>query len=161
MHTKLSIISSYKNSSFLLPDFRRIREMIFGSEILRPIDWVGVIKSLFDFSKSCPLRYHIFIQAISRWNEVFIRISDNDHQFFQDSYCSKIWKHFHLLFFIFFWIGIYSLFRSINKIHDDKNVKNKFIHFMQMLTSKQCLHLSKSTFTNENIYDQKTNKNYP
>ena len=54
---------SFKNSSFLLPDFRRIREMIFGSKILRPIAWVAVIKSLFDFFKIVPLEVPHFYSS--------------------------------------------------------------------------------------------------
>ena len=37
-----------------------------------------------------------------------------------------------------------------------KGVQNEFIHFMQMLTSKQSLHFSRSAFTNENIHKQNT-----
>ena len=44
-------------------------------------------------------------------------------------------------------------FFYIGKIQNDKDVWNqKFIHFMQMLTLKQSLHLSK---VYENIHDQK------
>ena len=39
-----------------------------------------------------------------------------------------------------------------------KDVQNKFIHFMQILTSKQSLHFSRSAFTNENIHKQKTKR---
>ena len=63
MHTKLPIISSYKNSSFRLPDFWRIREMIFGSEILRPIVWVGVIKKFIRFFKIVPLEVPHFYSS--------------------------------------------------------------------------------------------------
>ena len=44
----------YKNSSFLLPDFRRIRERVSKSGILGPIAWVGVIKRFIQFFKIVP-----------------------------------------------------------------------------------------------------------
>ena len=54
-------------------------------------------------------------------------------------------KFENIFTYIFFCIGIYSLFRSISKIHDEKNnLKHKFIHFMHMLTLKKCLHFSKN-----------------
>ena len=55
---------------------------------------------------------------------------------------------------------IYSLFFfNIGKIQNDKELWNqKFIHFMQMLTLKQSLHLSK---VYENIHDQKDKQKLP
>ena len=64
-------------------------------------------------------------------------------------------KHFH-----FFWLydhEIYSFLKSA-KFVMTRGIQDKFIHFMQMLTSKQCLHFSKSAFTNANIHKQKTKR---
>ena len=146
MHIKLPIISFFQHSSFFIAWFlKNSRNKFLNQEFHGQLPEQAWSNGLFDFSKSCPLRYHIFIQTISRWKEMFIRIFNNDHQFFQDSYCSKIWKHFHPYFFIFFCIEIYFLFRSINKIHDDKrrlkqvylfhvnaNIKAKFNNFQEV-----------------------------
>ena len=52
-----------------------------------------------------------------------------------------------------------SSFFNIDKIQNEKDVWNqKFIHFMQMLTLKQSLHLSK---VYENIHDQKDKQKLP
>ena len=48
---------------FLLSDFWRIREMIFGSEILGPIAWVGVIKKFIWFFKIVPLEVPHFYSS--------------------------------------------------------------------------------------------------
>ena len=68
----------------------------------------------------------------------------------------KTWKHFFLSFFALTLQSrhLFSFFEISAKFIMIKNVQNKFIHFMQMLTSKQCLHFSKSTFTNENIHNK-------
>ena len=74
-------------------------------------------------------------------------ITSNDHQFFQESRYSKTWKHFHfiIIFFLFcVCTGIYSLFKSINKIQNDKNVRsiNSFI-------SCKCWHQKKVYISQE------------
>ena len=88
--TKYQFFFKKQNRHFLLPDFRRIREISFYREFYGQMPEQVWSKGLFDFSKSCPLGYHIFIQTISQWKEAFIRITNNDHQFFRDSCCSKI-----------------------------------------------------------------------
>ena len=95
-------------------------------------------------------------QKIPKWKKVFVKM---------DWLLTMITNHFeipivqNLETFLFFlhWLydhEIYSLFFfNIDKIQTDKDVWNqKFIHFMQMLTLKQSLHLSK---VYENIHDQK------
>ena len=112
-----------KNSSFRLHDFRRIWESF----------------QIRNFVASCMSRhdqklYSIFQNRALWGTKAFYSkgskversvyqdgfITNSNHQFFQDPRRSKIWKHFHPHFFIFFCTGIYSLFRSNNKIHDDK-----------------------------------------
>ena len=81
---------------------------------------------------------------ISQWKEVFIKmgslliITTNS---FRIPVVQKNWKHFHLYFF--FCIGMYSLFRSNNKIHDDKRRPKQVNSFHAHADIKQCLHISK------------------
>ena len=85
-------------------------------------------------------RFHGERKCLSR----FLIMTTNS---FRIPIVQKFENIFTHIFFIFFCIGIYSLFRSINKIHDDKrsleqvysfhanaNIKAKFIFF------KKCIH---------------------
>ena len=62
--------------------------------------------------------------------------------------CIFKWKHFQSYFFIFFFFctRIYSLFRSNNKIHDDKRRPKQIYSFHTHADIKQCLHISKVHF---------------
>ena len=133
-----------KTYHFLLPDFRRIREISFYREFYGQMPEQVWSKGLFDFSKSCPSRHQDF-QKISKWKKVFIKT---------DCLLIMITNHFEIpvvqnltTFSFFFCIVIYFLFKSINKIHDDKmclkqvysfhanaNIKAKFTFF------KKCIH---------------------
>ena len=124
MHTKLPIISFFQNSSFFVAWFsKNLRNRFLNQEFYGQLLEQAWSKGSFDFSKSCLLGHHTFYSndSIVKESVYYDRfITNSNHQFFQDPRCSKIWKHFHPYFFIFFCTGIYSLFRSINKIHDDK-----------------------------------------
>ena len=79
--------------------------------------------------------------------------TNNDQQSFWNPHYSKLGNIF--IFCTDFMITkfIPSSFFNIGKIQNDKDVWNqKFIHFMQMLTLKQSLHISK---VYENIHDKK------
>ena len=163
MHTKLPIISFFqKLIIFLLLDFRRIRKEVSKSGILWSIAWADVIKRFIWFFKVVPFGApRSLIQMVSKRNGVFIEMDllpivitnsfKIQNQIFE--------RHFH-----FFWLydhKIYSFLEPSAKFVMIKGIQNKFIHFMQILTSKQSLHFSKGTFTNEHIHNQKTNKNCP
>ena len=90
----------------------------------------------------------------SVYRDGFITISN--HQFFQDP------KSNIFIFLLWFYDHeIYSFLETSTRCKMTKCLKHKSIYFMHMLTLKQGLHFSKSIFTNENIHDQKTNKNCP
>ena len=157
MHTKLPIISSYKNSSFRLPDFRR--------------NWESLqIKNLMAncLRRRDQMVYSIF-QNRAPWGTTFFLFK----WFHSERKCLLRWVHYQLqspilskspsfqnlkIFSPIFFCWIYSLFRSINKIHDDKISETQVLSFHAYANIKQCLHISKVC---ENIHDQKTNKNYP
>ena len=85
--------------------------------------------------------------------------TNNDHQSFWNPRCSKLGNIF-IFFALTLWSqNLFPFFKNIDKIQNDKDVWNqKFIHFMQMLTLKQSLHLSK---VYENIHDQKDKQKLP
>ena len=117
------------------------------------------------FSKSCPLGHHPFF--LSKWfhserNCLLRRVHYQQSPILSGFSLFKIWKHFHPYFPYFFGTGIDSLFRSINKIHDDKrrlrqvysfnanaDIKVKFTFFKKFIRQwkhswskdKQKLHL--------------------
>ena len=86
---------------------------------------------------------------------------NNDHQSFWNSRCPKLENIFIFLFFWLYDHEIYSFLETSARFRMIKCLKHKSIYFMHMLTLKKGLHFSKSIFTNENIHDQKTNKNCP
>ena len=74
------------------------------------------------FSKSCPLGHQNF-QKILKWKKVFIKmgslptVTTNSFRILVIRKFENIFTH---IFSIFFGIGIYSFFRSINKTRDNK-----------------------------------------
>ena len=161
MHTKLSIISFFqKLIIFLLLDFQRIQEEVFKLGILWSIAWVGVNKRFIWFFKNyAPQGTKVFCSNSFKIKGSVYRnrfITNSNHQFFQDPRRSKIWKHFHPYFpIISFCTGIYSLFRSVSKIPDDKNIWNT-----SSFISCTCWHQAlftyfKSAFRNERTNEQK------
>ena len=94
-------------------------------------------KGLFDFSKSCPLGYHILFKWFHSERKCLLRQIhfQSNHQFFQDLRHSKFWKHFFFTHILLHWIC--SFFRCVYKIHDGKRrPKSLFISY-------KCLHQSK------------------
>ena len=81
-------------------------------------------------------------------------ITNNDHQFFQDLFYSKTWKHFHFLLFVctknlFPFLEASAKFRmtkmfetQVHLFHAHADIKTGFTSF-------------KSAFRNENIHEQK------
>ena len=166
MHTKLPNINFFKNSSFFfvvwfLKNSRKsfwIRN--FMANCLSRRD--QKVHSIFfkncasrgikvSCSNGFKMKKGVFIEM-----NLLLTVITNSFQIQNQTFE----KHFSF-FSMTLWSWNLFLFRNISKIPNDKSIQNKFIHFMQILTSKQCLHFSKSTFTNENIHDQKTNKNCP
>ena len=111
------------------------------------------------FKRMCPIEHQ---DLLFKWfqgeNECLLGLPTMITNSFENPITKNL-ETFFLSFFCtdFMIMTFIPLFRNVNKIHNDKGVQNKFIHFMQMLTSKQSLHFSKSAFTNENIH----NKNCP
>ena len=106
---------------FLLLDFRRIRESLqirnLMANCLRRCD--QMVYSI--FSKSCLSGHHDF-QKISKWKKAFIKMGSLP-TVITNSFRIPVVQKFENIFthiFIFSCTGIYSLFISNNKIHDDK-----------------------------------------
>ena len=71
-------------------------------------------------------------------------ITNNDHHFFQESRYSKTWKYFFYYFsFLFSALKLILSLKTSAKSRWQKHLTHESIYFMQMLTSKECLHLSK------------------
>ena len=165
MHTKLPIISFLqKLIIFLLPDFRRIRKEVSKSEILWPIAWTIGIKRFIWFSKIMPLgASRSFVQMFSKWKESVYRdgfITNSNHQFFPDPK-SNFWKTFSFFFQWLYDHEIYSFLETSARFLMTKAYK------ISLFISCKCWHQNnvyisrKSTFTDDNIHNQKTNKNCP
>ena len=121
MHTKLpKSVFFFKNSSFFVAWFSKNSRNGFLIRNFKANCLSRHDQKVYSIFKIVPLGVPHFYSSDFTMKGSVYPISNNDHQFFQDSYCSKIWKHFHPYFFIFFCTEIYSPFRSINKIHDDK-----------------------------------------
>ena len=109
-------------------------------------------KGLFDFSKSYPTGHQGF-QKISKWKKMFIKMGSlptvitNSLGFLS----FKNLKTFSPIFSPFFFgTGIYSLFRSISKIHDDKNIWN-----INSFISCICWHRAMFTYFKSAIRNEK------
>ena len=102
---------------------------------------------LFDFQNRAPRGTKVFIQMVPKWNEVFFFGRDSLLTIITNSFKNPVIQklgNIFLLFFIFiFYDEAYFLFKNISKIKITKNLTHKSIYFMQMLTSKECLHFSK------------------
>ena len=153
MHTKLPIISFFqKLIIFLLPDFQRIREEVSKSGILWSIPWVDVIKRFIWFFKNyTPRGTKAFYSNGSKVKGSIHRdefITNNDHQFFQESHYSKTWKQFSFYYHFFFCFFMFalefiSLFKSIRVIQSDKTWNKSPFILCKCLMLKWCLHLSR------------------
>ena len=71
MHTKLPIISSYKKFIFSFAWFSKNLREFPNQEFYGQLPEQAWLKSLFDFTKSCPLGHQGF-QKIPKWKKVFI-----------------------------------------------------------------------------------------
>ena len=101
--------------------FEKFKKKVSKSGVSWPIAWEGVIKRFIRFFKIVPLGYHIFIQMISQWKEVFIKVGSLPTVItnsFRTSVVQKLENIFNHIFFLLHW-DLFS-FRSMNKIHDDK-----------------------------------------
>ena len=111
---------SFKNSSFLLPDYEEFEKKFLNQEFYGQLLEQTWSNGLFDFFQKLCLSRHqdFFIQIVPRWKWVFVKITNNDHQFFRESYYQKFWNPFFLSFFCAdFMIMIFiPLFRNVNKI---------------------------------------------
>ena len=159
MHTKLSIISSYKNSLFFVAWFpKNSRNKFINQEFYGQLPEQVRSNGLFEiFSKIVPLRApRLFYSNGSKvkmsacwdyqqWPPILLRIL-----------LPKLGNTFFFVLTLWSW-HLFSFLEMSTKFIMTKGVQNKFIHFMQMLTSKQSLQFSRSAFTNENIH----NKNCP
>ena len=156
MHTKLPIISSYKNSSFRLPNFRRIREILqirnLMTNCLRMRDQMVYLI----FSESCLSRHQGF-QKIPKWKKVFVKT---------DWLLTMITNHFEIpvvqnletFLFYFFALGFILFLEVSAKFMMTKYLKHKFLHFTHMLTSSNVYIFQKCMKT---FMIKKTNKNCP
>ena len=79
-------------------------------------------------------------------------ITNNDHQSLRDPRYSELGNIF---IFYFFGTDIYSLFRNINKIQNDKMFETQVHLFHAHADIKARFTYFKSTFRNENIHEQK------
>ena len=160
MHTKLPIISSYKIHLFVCLIFEEF-EGVSKSGILWPVAWAGIIKKFIRFFKIVPLGVSsFFFQLVPKWKEVSIGL-DSLLTIVTNSFENSIIKNLETFFHHFFALTLWSwnLFPFLEistKFLMTKGIQNKFIHFVQMLVSKQSLHFFKNAFTNENIHKQKT-----
>ena len=156
------ISKPYKNLSFFIAWFlKNSRKRVSKSGVLRPIAWAGVIKKFIWFFKNCAPRgteisySNGFKTKGSVYRDGFI--TNSNPQFFQ---LFEKYFHFHFLRWLY-GHDIYSFLETSARFRMTKCLKHKSIYFMHMLTLKQGWHFSKNIFTNENIHDQKTNKNCP
>ena len=147
----------FKNSSFFCClIFEEFEKEFLNQGFYGQIPEQAWSNGFFDFSKIVPLGApRLFIQMVLRWKWVFVRITNNDHQFFRESYYQNLETFFFTLA-LRLW-HLFPFLEMSTKFVMTKSIQNKFIHFMQMLTLKQNLHFSRSAFTNENIH----NKNCP
>ena len=73
------------------------------------------------FQNRAPWGTKVFYSNGSRWKWVFVRITNNDHQFFRRSYYQKLGDIFSYHFYVDFMIVTFiPFFRNVNKIHNDK-----------------------------------------
>ena len=121
MHTKLPNISFLQKLIIFCLIFEEFKKEFLNQGFSHYLPRQAWSKSLFDFSKSCPSRHQGF-QKISKWKKVFVKTN---------WLLTMITNHFEIpvvqnlkifSFFLSHWI--YSFFRSISKIHDDKNIWN-------------------------------------
>ena len=83
-------------------------------------------------------------------------ITNSNHQFFQDPK-SNIWTTFSFFFIWLYDHEIYSFLETSARFIMTR-VSETQVDFIHMLTSKQCLYFSKSTFTSAKILEQKTKR---
>ena len=111
------------------------------------------------FEKLCPSGHQDFL---FKWfqgeNECLLGLPTMTTNSFENPINKNLRTFFIIFFALTLWSWhLFSFLEMSTKFIMTKGVQNKFIHFMQMLTSKQSLHFSKNAFTNENIH----NKNCP
>ena len=109
------------------------------------------------FKRMCPMEHQ---GLLFRWfqgeNECFLRLPTMTTNFFENPITKNLETFFYHFFALTLWSWhLFPFFEISAKFIMTKDVQNKFIHFMQMLTSKQSLHFSRSAFINENIHKQK------
>ena len=125
-----------------------------------------------NYLSMCDQKVHLIFQNHAPWVSSFSNgskvkesvyrdgfIVNNSHQFFRESRYQSLETFFYHFFALTLWSWhLFSFSKKSAKFIMTKGVQNKFKHFMQMLTSKQSLHFSRSVFTNANIHEQKTKR---
>ena len=144
MHTKLPNISFFKNLSFFVVWFPKNSRKSFWIRNFKANCLSRRDQKVYSiFQNRAPWGTKAFYSKCSRWKWVFVKITNNDHQFFREFYYQKLGNIFFLSFFsLTLWSRhLFPFLEMSTKFIMTKGVQNKFIHFMQMLTSKQSLFL--------------------
>ena len=118
-----------------------------------------MINGFIRFSKSCLSGHQGFYSNGFKleWSFSFLDgfITNNDHQFFQESRYSKTWKHFFIIFHFHFLHWSFSLFKNISKIKMTKTSYTQVHLFHANADIKRMFTFFKSAFKNESIHEQK------
>ena len=97
------------------------------------------------FQKLYPSGHQGFLFMVPKWKEVFIRM-DSLLTMITNSSRVPLFKNLETFFIFSFSFSALKLILSLKtsaKSRWQKHLTHKSIYFMQMLTSKECLHLSK------------------
>ena len=168
MHTKLPIISFFQKLIifFYCLIFKEFEKKFLNQEFYGQLPEQAWSKGSFDFSKIMLLRApKSLIQMVSKWKGSVYRdgfITNSNHQFFPDPK-SNVWKK-NFIFIFFQWLydhENYSFLETLARFLMTKTLKTSLFISCKCWHQSSVYIFSKSTFTNENIHDQKTNKNCP
>ena len=145
MHTKLPNISFFKNSSFFVAWFSKNSRENFWNRNFKANCLSRRHQKVYSiFSKSCPTKaFYSKVSKVERkvYQDGLLPIVITNS--FRIPVVQKLENIFTHIFFIFFCIGIYSLFKSNNKIHDGKRRPKQIYSFHTHADIKQCLHILK------------------
>ena len=123
MHTKLPIISFLqKLVIFCCLIFEEFEKEFLNQGFYGQLPEQTWSEYSFGFQNNLPHRApRPFIQMVPRWKWVFVRITNNDHQFFRESYYQKLENIFLSFSYTDFMIMTFiPLFWNISKLHNDK-----------------------------------------
>ena len=124
MHTKLPIISSYKNSFFLFAWFSKNLREFANQKSYGQLPEKAWSNGLFDFfQKLCPSRHQDFL---FKWfqgeNECLLGLPTMTTNSFENPITKTLKPFFLFIFFCadFMIMTFFPLFRNVNKIRNDK-----------------------------------------